>query len=107
MHAYLNNQTQRAIEQAQAASIGLCVPGLKMCADVYAVTQRLSICAAATLQAGHLFDLHVVYRWLALWLSLSTNSEANKMFGEAFAELPTFKFIPLVYQVGTLAGSGW
>lgn len=50
-------------------------------------------------QAGHVYDLQVVYRLVAMWLALADEPEANKAFGKAFRELPTYKFVPLVYQV--------
>jgi len=53
----------------------------------------------ARLQAGHLYDLPVVYRLCAMWFALHADAEANRAFGAAFGSLPTFKFVPLVYQV--------
>jgi ataxia telangiectasia mutated family protein len=54
------------------------------------------------LQAGERYDLQVVYRLVALLLSLSSEAAAMAVFASAFRDLPSYKFVPLVYQVG-----GW
>jgi hypothetical protein len=41
-----------------------------------------------------------------MWLALSADIEANTAFGQAFQELPTYKFVPLVYQVRVRVGVG-
>ncbi|KAL6744642.1 hypothetical protein V8C86DRAFT_3152692, partial [Haematococcus lacustris] len=50
------------------------------------------------LQAGRRYDLPVVYRLCALWLALCGEADANRQFRAAFKELPSHKFVPLVYQ---------
>lgn len=57
-------------------------------------------CCNLCTQAGQRYDLQVVYRLCALLLSLSTDAAAMRVFASAFKELPSFKFVPLVYQVG-------
>jgi hypothetical protein len=52
------------------------------------------------LQAGERYDLQVVYRLVALLLSLSGESAAMSLFASAFRDLPSYKLVPLVYQVG-------
>ncbi|KAL4452130.1 hypothetical protein ABPG75_007792 [Micractinium tetrahymenae] len=53
------------------------------------------------LQTGDGYDLRVVFRVVQLWLRLGADAEVNELVGEAFRSVPSFKFLPLVYQVAS------
>lgn len=61
--------------------------------------QRFCSHIPTVLQVGSTKDLQVVYRLCALWFSLASDAGACALFEGVFRDLPTYKFVPLVYQV--------
>lgn len=53
------------------------------------------------LRTGDGYDLQVVFRVVQLWLRLGHDPEVNQLVGAAFQQVPSFKFLPLVYQVAS------
>lgn len=67
------------------------------------VTPLHIVCHTCTAtQAGSHYDNQVVYRMVAMWFSLSNDRTANAQFASHFKELPSHKFVPLVYQARVL-----
>jgi hypothetical protein len=48
----------------------------------------------------------VVYRLCQLWFSLWQEPPVNGALAEALAEVPSHKFVPLVYQIASRLGAG-
>lgn len=51
--------------------------------------------------AGDKHDLQVVYRMCGLWFRHSDDRQVNEVMQETFQQVPTAKFIPLVYQIAS------
>jgi len=53
------------------------------------------------IKAGDKHDLQVVYRMCGLWFRHSDDTTINSILNETFKDVPTAKFIPLVYQIAS------
>ncbi|KAK9806879.1 hypothetical protein WJX72_005975 [[Myrmecia] bisecta] len=53
------------------------------------------------LAASNAYDNAVVFRLCQLWFALGTNAEVNKALALSFQQIPSYKFLPLVYQIAS------
>lgn len=53
------------------------------------------------LAAGNKYDLQGVFRLCSLWLSNPGETGVNQAMSTAFDRVPTFKWLPLVYQIAS------
>lgn len=51
--------------------------------------------------AGDEHDLQAVYRMCGLWFRHSEDATVNKVMQQTFQQVPTAKFVPLVYQIAS------
>jgi hypothetical protein len=51
--------------------------------------------------AGDGHDLQAVYRMCGLWFRHSNDNTVNKVMQQTFEQVPTAKFVPLVYQIAS------
>ncbi|KAK9828160.1 hypothetical protein WJX74_001187 [Apatococcus lobatus] len=54
-----------------------------------------------SLLAGQQHDLQTVFRLCQLWFTLSALPDVNDQMAKAFHETPSYKFLPLVYQLAS------
>ena len=48
----------------------------------------------------------VVFRLIQLWLGLAGEAEVNALLGKVLADIPSHKFLPLVYQLASRMSAG-
>ena len=54
-----------------------------------------------SLLAGQEHDLQTVFRLCQLWFTLNSSEKVNTQMAEAFRQTPSYKFLPLVYQLAS------
>ncbi|KAJ4840216.1 hypothetical protein Tsubulata_002970 [Turnera subulata] len=58
-----------------------------------------------SLVIGDKYDVQVVFRLISLWFSLSSRQNVIKNMLNTIAEVQSYKFVPLVYQIASRLGS--
>ena len=48
----------------------------------------------------------MVFRLIQLWLGLAGEAEVNALLGKVLADIPSHKFLPLVYQLASRMSAG-
>lgn len=66
------------------------------------VTARMARC----LLAGDAYNLHVIFRLCQLWFSLGADPKVAEQMAKAAGEVPSWKFMPLVYQLASRLSCG-
>ncbi|KAK9684733.1 hypothetical protein RND81_10G228300 [Saponaria officinalis] len=57
------------------------------------------------LVTGDKYDVRVVFRLVSLWFELSSRQNVINAMANTIKEVPSFKFIPLVYQIASRMGT--
>ena len=60
-----------------------------------------SLAAPRCLLAGDAHDTAAVFRMVQLWFALGADAGANKMLAVALTTVPSYKFLPLAYQMAS------
>lgn len=58
------------------------------------------------LLAGNAYNLPVIFRLCQLWFSLGAEKEVARQMAAAAGEVPSWKFLPLVYQLASRLSCG-
>ncbi len=67
---------------------------------VMKVLRSIHMCCRSLL-AGQEHDLQTVFRLCQLWFTLSSSEKVNTQMADAFRQTPSYKFLPLVYQLAS------